>query len=548
MAASLTLWRGAAALLLLALAVVPLGAPLAETIGHGAAAWSATHWRLFPFLFGQTLLLVGGTLLLAMPLGVLFAICLFRTRFPGRRILLFSSLVMLFVPLPMITSAWQAALGSDGWLPMVWWGPNAGRPWATGMLPAIWVHALAGLPWVVLFVGIGLTWVEREWEEEGLLLGPPWWVLLKMTLPRCRGAIIFAAIWLAMQTAGEISVTDMMLVFTFAEEVQTQFTMGDRDALARAVLASLPVVLATWALLAWYLPRLERAMPPLQMRLAEPRRFSWGKGRWLVAAASSATFLFLFGAPIVSLLWKLGLAGTPLAWHALDAWSHFADTFRLHFGELWQNLMLVACAGAACSLLALVLCWLAEESRWLRALLIAILAWVWVLPGPIIGIGLKATIDRLIDWFPDGVLAWSLYRGPSPVPLIWADVVRFLPFAVAVMWPVVRLVPREPREAARLEGQGPWREFWTVVWPLTRRGVLLCGILVAAMSIGEVAAAARVETPGWESYTKVLFDRMHNGADSSVAALSLVLLAWVVALVLLGHWVSKSGRNRSARA
>ena len=130
------------------------------------------------------------------------------------------------------------------------------------------------------------------------------------------------------------------------------------------------------------------------------------------------------------------------------------------------------------------------------------------------------------------------YFVPSPLPLLWAYVVRFLPFAVALLWPVVRLVPREPREAARLEGQGPWREFWTVTWPLTRRGVLLCGVLVAALCLGEVAASTRVETPGWESFAKLLFDRMHYGVTNDVAALSMILLGaiMIVALICWTVW------------
>ena len=113
---------------------------------------------------------------------------------------------------------------------------------------------------------------------------------------------------------------------------------------------------------------------------------------------------------------------------------------------------------------------------------------------------------------------------------------------------MVRLLPREPREAARLEGQGPWREFWTVTWPLSRRGVLLCGVLVAALSLGEVAAAVRVETPGWESYTKLLFDKMHNGVENSVAALSVLLLICLIALAAVSAlaWRCLPFRARNA--
>ena len=89
---------------------------------------------------------------------------------------------------------------------------------------------------------------------------------------------------------------------------------------------------------------------------------------------------------------------------------------------------------------------------------------------------------------------------------------------------VVKTAPTPP---------GPWREFWTIVWPLTRRAVLVCGLLVAALSLGEVAASTRVETPGWESFAKLLFDRMHYGVDNNVAALSVLLLGAIVLLAII---------------
>src|SRR5262245_4109442 len=280
MAHFLTPWRWAAALVLFLVAGLPLALPLADLALHGVSGWTAHDTNRVGHLLLNTILLIAGTLALALPVGTALAIVLFRTEFSGRRFLLACIVALLFVPLPMFTSAWQAFFGSDGWWRLRLWGENAGRPWTTGILPAIWVHFLAGLPWVVLFVGLGLSWVERELEEDGLLLGPPWWVLWRLTLPRCKGAILFAGVWLALQTAGEISVTDMMLVNTFAEEVQTQFTAGDRGGVARAVLAALPLTIVTWGLLAWWVPRLERLLPPLQVRLAEPRRFSWGRWHW----------------------------------------------------------------------------------------------------------------------------------------------------------------------------------------------------------------------------------------------------------------------------
>jgi ABC-type Fe3+ transport system permease subunit len=304
----------------------------------------------------------------------------------------------------------------------------------------------------------------------------------------------------------------------------------------------------TWILLMWYVPRLARDVPPLQLRLAEPCRFGLGAARWPDALGVLATLAVLFGVPLFSLVWKLGQSGHPSTWSARHAWHQLLNEARVDGDVVCQSVAVAVVSGSLVSGFALVLCWLAEESPWLSRLLIGVIAFAWAVPGPIVGIGEKDAIDWLVRWFPDGWVANALYHGPSPLPLAWAYMVRFTPFAAAILLPVVRLVPREPREAARLEGQGPWREFWTIVWPLTRRAVLLCAMLVAALSLGEVAASTRVETPGWESFAKLLFDRMHYGVDNNVAALSVLLLGAIVSVAIVAAliWRGFFGSKREA--
>jgi ABC-type spermidine/putrescine transport system permease subunit II len=78
-------------------------------------------------------------------------------------------------------------------------------------------------------------------------------------------------------------------------------------------------------------------------------------------------------------------------------------------------------------------------------------------------------------------------------------------------------------------------------------------VAVTALSLGEIGAAARVETPGWETFAKILFDRMHYGVANDVAALGLLLLAGVA--MTAGLWglirvvvcVSRSQRARCER-
>src|SRR5262249_58671991 len=119
-----------------------------------------------------------------------------------------------------------------------------------------------GFPWVVWIVGRGLCWVEPELEEDALLLMRPYRVLLRVTLRRSAAAIGAAALWVALQTATEVTVTDMMQVRTYAEEVYNQFVTSDRDLIPRLVAVSTPSVLLAAYLILAAPHRWSRDLPP----------------------------------------------------------------------------------------------------------------------------------------------------------------------------------------------------------------------------------------------------------------------------------------------
>lgn len=547
-------WRATVALLLIAAVALPAAMPFLELLGH-AEGWQAwTERERLLSLAGNTVALLAGTLALAVPVGIVAAVLLYRTDLPLRRFLRFLTLLTLFIPLPLFASAWQAALGTGGWLPVaVWSTPPPGdpdiaatgiawKPWAHGLGTAIWVHAVAGLPWVIVLVGQGLCWVERELEEDALTVAAPWHVLWRVTLPRCRAAMLAAGLWVALLAASEITVTDMMQVRTFAEEVYTQLGTGDHAALAHAVAVSFPAVLLTWGLLMWATRRWERTLPPLDALWAQPRAFrlGWARGPCLVAAF--ATVVLLIGVPVASLIWKTGLAGNPQAWSGQVAASHLATVFRVRGWMVVESCFLAALSGVLTAALGLLVSWLALGSRWFHAAALGLMAAVWALPGPVIGLGLKQTIALLMDGIPFYPVAAALYYGPSPLPALWAQTLRFFPCAVAVLWPVVRLLPTELLEAARVDGARPRQELWYLILPFTAAACLRAGLAVAVLSLGELGAGKLVATPGSQTFAHEVFTQMHYGVTNDLAALCLVLLAVVVVgacLVAMGRGASR---------
>jgi iron(III) transport system permease protein len=547
--------RLAVAVILALVVGLPLALPFLDLLRHPAAWRAWGEWeRLFTLARG-TLVLVTGTLSLVLPVGLVAAVLLYRTDLPLHTFLRRLTLLTLFVPLPVFASGWQAALGSSGWLRLsLWNAPLPGSPsalapsplwtpWGQG-LAAIWIHAMAAFPWVVLLIGQGLCWVERDLEEDALTVGHPWKVFRLVTLRRARVALAAAVLWVTLQTATEITITDMFQVRTFAEEVYTQFVRPDiepgasdaAEPLARAVAISVPAVLVLFGLLpalAWIW---ERRLPPLTSLLASPLRFPLGRARWPAFVGTVSALGLFLGVPLLSLVWKLGLAGTPPEWSSAVAWHFLHRSFHVESKLVLDSLLAAGLAGFVLAGIGLLSCWLALGSDRFRSGLLGLIALAWVLPGPVVGIGLKQSIQLLCDATGSRPLAVALYYGPSPLPVLWAYVLRFFPFAVALIWPALRLMPAELRESALVDGARVRQQFWYVILPLTWLTGARAGLAVAILCLGELSAGKLVETPGSYTLAHEIFTQMHYGVGNDLSALCLLLLIAVAvgAGVLMG--------------
>src|SRR5262249_18736265 len=149
----------------------------------------------------------------------------------------------------------------------------------------------------------------------------------------------------------------------------------------------------------------------------------------------------LAGVPLVSLIWKAGLSGSPQIWSGQVVGHHLLTALRARGWLVVETSLFAAVAGGLAATLGLVVCWLAIEARWFQAGTLGLMAAAWALSAPLLGIGLKLTIDQIIALTRSRWVADALYYKPSPLPTIWAYLVRFLPCAIAILWPVVRLLP-----------------------------------------------------------------------------------------------------------
>jgi iron(III) transport system permease protein len=546
-----------------------------------------TLWQADPRvgrIWLNTALLAAGAIAIAVPLGTLAAVAIFKTDVLGRRLAAVLFTGMLFVPLYVVTGAWDAGFGIQGWQTMSTNPHLAREPWLAGWRAAIWVHALASVPWVVLIVGAGLRAVEPEIEEDAATCTTPLRVIWHITLRRVAPAIVVAGVWVAIIAVVEISVTDFFQIRTFAEEVYTQSALGTLDFSGEqgagsaeqqssteskiglaAPGSTLPGLSATglWTgvLLAAALALVALlAASGLLVQLTDPPhrppwiwRLQWGR---LPATIGLWSIVFLVaGLPLANLVYKAGIRVTAIdpagrvparhvrSWSPTKVVERVAAAPREFRGELWLSARIGAAAATGAIAIALPLAWTMRRSTHGDSgppgLRLAVLALCLTIPGPLLGVALIHVLNRP----PESVFAplAGLYDSNFAPWLV--QTIRALPLATLVLWPALSSIPQPMLDAAATEGAGSLGRLWRIAVPQRWPAVAAAWLVSLAIAVGELAATVLVIPPQTSTAISVrVFQLLHYGVDDRVAAICLVMVAAIA--ILTGIVAALLKRNR----
>ena len=469
----------------------------------------------------NTIALVGLTAMMAIPPGLVLAWLLFRTDLFGRRALMMLLGLSLFVPMPLHAVAWLGSFGNAGRSQALAWVPML-----SGMWGAAFVHATAALPWVVFLSGVGLLTVESELEDAARLDLSTWRVVMQISLRRALGAILGSLLILAVLTAGDMTVTDLLQIRTYAEEsyIQAQLHMGTN---AAAAVAAGPLILVLGGLIVWGASALLKA-DPARLPSGSVRARTWPLGRGRVPCGLLCLVIVgnLVALPIYGLVWRAGRVGSPPSWSVNGlvgslqrAWPDLiSPTSPGPWYIAWDSRPMIATlvwsatAATIAVMIAWPLAWLSRDRgtwRWVAAVAAAL---GLAAPGPVVGEALKRAYQQVP------------FINDTPAMLVLAYITRTLPYALLVIWPAVRTIPREHQEAAMLDGLNPWLQFLRIGFPLTRGATLAAWGVAFVLAMGELPAANFVANPGRWPVALEVWRLLHTGVESRLAGVGLILL------------------------
>jgi ABC-type Fe3+ transport system permease subunit len=451
---------------------------------------------------------------------------------------------MLFVPLYVQAAAWDAGFAQPSWDTAVRGALHT--PLLTGRQAAVWVHAAAAMPWVVLIVAIGLRFVDPQLEEQALLDGSTPQVFRRVTLRSAAPSVAVAALWVVVATAGEITVTDLYGVRTFAEEVHTGFALGEELPLVwRRALPGASFV--AWLGVAAFLMAVALA-PPYRSPLPRAHRlFRLGGWRAPAAVAVMALLLLVVVVPLGNLCYKAGAVDTQVdgqwsrSWSLLQLGRVVLESAWLFREEFFWSLAIAAAAASAAVIVAAPLAWRARRGGAGAAAALAVTAVCLAIPGPLVGLA----VVWLMNSSDSNLVGWLYNRTVfAPALAVW---VRGLPLAILVSWYALQSVSGDVLDAAAVDGAGPLSRFWRIVAPQRCAGFAAAWLAALAIAMSDISASFVTTPPGVTTVSNRVFGLMHAGNRSQVAGICLLSWASFVIVAFAAMWLLGRLRTESAR-
>jgi iron(III) transport system permease protein len=481
-------------------------------------------------LWKNTLRLAGGTILLAVPAGVVAAVLIHRTDAWGRNGAWFALIALLFIPIYLQAAGWDAWFGRQSWL---WHGPRAPT---YRLLVAIWIHSAAAIPWVAMIVGGALLQIAPELEESASLDMPIAAVLARITIPLCLPAILLSCWWIGIMTAAEMTVTDIYQVRTYAEEVYTTIQLLESASFRE--LATQTSMRAAWIMAGWVgLSLLVISLIARHEYPSSVRRhvvFTLGGWRSVASLVLLAIVAIIVVIPLFNLCRDAGTYVETAAGDGQRLWSpqkfvKLLVTSPWRFRrELGWTAVIGASAATVTTIFATGFAWLARRKSLAGLLPLFAATVAATVPGPIVALAIISVMNREASDF----CVW-LYDRTILAPVL-SGAIRAMPVAIAVIWWGLRTVPTELIDMAQLDGLGFLGRMRHVVWPARRELLIAAWCASFAFAAGDLAATVLVIPPGVFTLSIRIFGLLHAGVDDQVAAVCLVniLLCIVLAMVV----------------
>jgi iron(III) transport system permease protein len=483
----------------------------------------------------NSILFALGSATVALVVGGSIAWIVERTNAPLKTLAYLTTVISLGTPYVLYVSAWLFLLGKAGPVNSLWRDLTG----STDVL--INVYSLGGMvmvegflwsPLVFLLMGATLRNANPELEEAARMSGATVWetirrVTLRLSLPSllALALLVFIRALEGFEVPALVGLPGRVNVLTTDIFLDMHARVPPDFGHASAYSVLLLIVVAV--LLGFYgrLTRSAERFATITGKGFRPRPFDLGRGRLLAAGIVALNFFLLLVAPTSILVWASLLPFYQTfrvsALSRLTLHNYEVVLGSTHYLELVRNTLAIA-AGAATVTMAITLVagWLAARRRPGAWLLDQLATMPLVFPGIVLGVAVMQIFLR------------------SPVPIygtiwiiMWAFVIRYLPYGMRYSYAGMLQVHRELEEAAGVSGASQFEGLRRVVVPLLTPALAAGWLFIFLLGARVLSLPILLAGPNSQTIAVAMYDLWTNGQGPELAALGLLwtLLMTVIA-------------------
>ncbi len=246
----------------------------------------------------------------------------------------------------------------------------------------------------------------------------------------------------------------------------------------------------------------------------------WRLGRWRIACGLLLLLTVGNGValPLYGLVWRAGRVGGRVSLGQPPTWSlaGLEGTLRFAAGEIAQplktSLINSAMAATVAVAMACSLAWYSRRLGIARVATISVFVLTLAAPGSVAGMALVLAYRDLPIVYDSAAM------------VVLAQAARSLPYAILLLWPLLRSFPQDYLDAAALDGYGPIGQLLHVALPLSWRPIVAAWATAFAIGLGELPATNIAYPPGVEPMSVFIWGLLHTGVESHLAGVALLML------------------------
>jgi len=487
----------------------------------GSERWKRLLDQRIPELLFNTLTLAFAVTFFSALIGVFLAWVVERTNIPGRKIWQWMLVLPLVIPPYVGAVTYIIMMGRSGWMKSIWENSSLLSRISVNFpidifsfWGVVFVLTMFTYPYVYLITSGAIRKMNRNFEEAAKSKGcSSFEIFLKVNLPLLKPSIGAGAVLVFLYVLSDFGAVSMLRYVTFTAAIYFQRVGFDTS--SASVLSVILIAITIIVLLIEGRTTKNKKLYQTSNSFRKPQILELGKFKIPVLIIVFVIFSFAALIPLTILIYW---ASRGITMNAID----------LRFiGYSVNTLTLAFFVALISAILSLPVVYLKSRHNSLPSNIIEKLSYIgYTLPGVIVALGFIFVFNNYFTF---------IYG--TPLILILAFFVRFLPQALQAGQSSINQISPKIDEAARSLGTPPWKILFKVILPNMLPGILAGAALVFVSSVKELPVTLMLRAPGFDTLAVRVYFEAQDGIYHMAAPAALLII--IVSIIPLKYLMKK---------